>query len=307
MPVYNAQTTLRKMVDSIIAQSYDNWELIAIDDGSTDDSGAILDTYSTIDSRICVIHKKNSGVSTARQTGLDAAKGEYVIHADSDDWVEPDMLNDLYEKACEEDADVVFCDYYVNSANGTQKLLKQEPPSDPDEALCALFQRLHGSCWNKLAKRTCYSRYNISFPEHLNYCEDLLTWVQLFLHTEVKISYLPKAYYHYCHYSDSSSICHTYTKRMFNQQMKVLEQLQHILGDKHPEIINRYKMSIKCGAFENPIFTPKEYFNIFPELNRDILKTNMSLYNKICMYLSYKGFYRLGTNLYRIKNKLLRH
>lgn len=305
MPVYNAETTLTRMVDSIIAQTYNNWELIAVDDGSTDKSGLLLDEYSSSDDRIHVIHKQNGGVSMARQTGLDSSHGKYVIHADADDWVEVDMLEKLYRKAQEDQADVVFCDYYINQEDGKQYLKKQQPPTEPIEILQALFKYLHGSCWNKLVRRECYDRYNIRFPKGINYCEDLLTWVQLFLHPEIKISYLPQAFYHYCYYTNSGSICHTYTKNLFNQQVAVLNKLKEILGDMYPDIINNYKMSIKCGAFENPIFTSREYYKIFPELNREILKGNMSMFNKICMYLSYVGFYRLGTTLFKIKNHLL--
>lgn len=89
IPVYNAKDTLSRCFDSLLKQTYGNFEVIVIDDGSKDGSGAICDAYAAIDSRIKVTHKANAGVSAARQDGLNHAVGKYVIHVDPDDWVEP--------------------------------------------------------------------------------------------------------------------------------------------------------------------------------------------------------------------------
>lgn len=86
-PVYNAQKFIKKCLNSIVQQTFKDWELILVDDGSPDDSGVICDEYAATDERIKVIHKKNGGVSSARQSGLEAASGEYVIHVDPDDWI----------------------------------------------------------------------------------------------------------------------------------------------------------------------------------------------------------------------------
>lgn len=112
IPVYKAEAWLHRALDSICAQSLNNWECILVDDGSPDRSGEICDEYAEKDRRFRVIHQKNGGVSSARQAGIDAAKGEYSIHIDPDDWVEPTMLEELYHKAKEDNADMVICDYY---------------------------------------------------------------------------------------------------------------------------------------------------------------------------------------------------
>ncbi len=302
MPVYNAKNTVGRMIDSLLVQTLQNFEILAVDDGSTDGSSEILDSYSIRDERIKVIHKSNGGVSAARQTGLDLSCGKYTIHADADDYVESRMLESLYAKALETDADVVFCDYYADDAYGNVTLQKQAPPSTPQDTLRALFQYLHGSCCNKLIRRTCYSMYNIQFPKNLNYCEDLLTWVELFTHPKIRIAYVPNAFYHYV--TTPTSICHSYSRQLFDNQIMVLSRLQQILGTKYPDLVDCYKMSIKCGAFENPIFTADEYYSIFPDLNQEIFNTGMSFFNKLCMYISYSGFYKLGTSLYKLKNKI---
>lgn len=111
IPVYNAEKTIKKTLDSIREQTFLNFEVIMIDDGSTDASGDICDEYTRYDKRFKVKHKQNQGVSAARQDGIDMSKGEYTIHIDPDDWVEQPMLKELYRKAVESNADMVICDF----------------------------------------------------------------------------------------------------------------------------------------------------------------------------------------------------
>lgn len=118
MAVHNARSTMDRMLQGLQEQTLDDFEIIIVDDGSTDGSSMICDEYAAHDKRIKVIHQDNGGVSAARQTGLNAACGKYVIHADADDYVEPMMLERLYAKAEEENADVVFCDYFVDESDG---------------------------------------------------------------------------------------------------------------------------------------------------------------------------------------------
>ena len=112
VPVYNAENHIERCFDSIIAQDYPNWELIIIDDGSSDSSGDRCDRYSLWDKRIRVVHKPNGGVSSARNTGLKVCKGDYIGFMDSDDSLEPEFLESLYNAAIENDADIVCCNYY---------------------------------------------------------------------------------------------------------------------------------------------------------------------------------------------------
>lgn len=195
VPVYKAEAYLHRCVDSVLAQTFTDFELLLIDDGSPDRSGEICDEYAQKDSRIRVIHKTNGGVSSARQRGQDVACGKYTIHVDPDDWVEPTMLEELYQKAKDDNADMVICDYYTNEGS-QQNYIKQEPTKlDNNVVLYELFQQLHGSCCNKLVKRACYIG-KANFPKGINCCEDLI-WCILVLKCKPKISYLGKAYYHY--------------------------------------------------------------------------------------------------------------
>lgn len=257
VPVFNAESSLHRMMDSLLKQTFDVFEVLLIDDGSTDSSGCICDQYAEQHEHIRVIHKSNGGVSAARQTGIEAAQGEYVIHADSDDWVEPTMLEELYKKAKEDDADVVICDFYLNKGN-EQTYWKQKPSAcTPDAVLRDLFQQLHGSCCNKLVRRAYYSRYDIRFPEGINYCEDLLFWVQLFQHPEVKIIYLPKAFYHY--WTNGESITHHYTRATYRMRQKYQEKLEELLPRKgYEHEIQHSAFSVFTEAFINDILSKSE-------------------------------------------------
>ena len=115
IPVYKAEKYLNRCLDSLLAQTFENWNAICIDDGSPDNSGAILDSYADKDDRFIVVHKKNAGVSAARNDGIKKADGEYIFFMDADDWIDLDMFEKMYRKAKEFDADVVFCNRMYNN------------------------------------------------------------------------------------------------------------------------------------------------------------------------------------------------
>lgn len=108
IPVYNAEKYLRRCINSIYAQTYDDFELLLVDDGSADSSGRICDEYAATDSRTRVFHNENQGVSSARNTGLDNAVGEWIMFMDSDDfWCDDNILKELHETAVRTEADIV--------------------------------------------------------------------------------------------------------------------------------------------------------------------------------------------------------
>lgn len=206
IPVYNAGKYLRQCLDSIIAQTFTDWECILVDDGSTDDSGSICDEYVQKDKRFRVIHKPNGGVSDARQAGLDAAKGEFIIHADPDDWVEPKMLEELLFKAKDENADMVICDMIWEHGPYTELHAERPTSLDNEIILCDLFEgKIHGSCCNKLVRRDLFRQYDISFPKGIQLREDLYVIASLLVHP-IKVSYLNKAFYHYVIGENSNSL-----------------------------------------------------------------------------------------------------
>lgn len=262
MPVYKAEATIRKSLDSILAQTLGDWELVIVDDGSPDSSGSVCDEYAQRDSRITVIHQQNGGVSAARQAGLDMAKGEYVIHVDPDDWVEPEMLDELYKKAKSDDADMVICDFISDTLK--QSYYKQQKPSSlqPSEVLNDMFSTIHGSCCNKLVKKSCIDRYHVFFPVGINYCEDVCFNLQLLKH-DIKVSYLNKAYYHYVQFS--SSITNHYTLETLNAHKKYIEFISMYMPDNSLPIISS-KEFVKKLAFKSGVLSNSEFDTLYPEI-----------------------------------------
>lgn len=249
LPVYNASDSIRKILDSILAQTLNEFEVLMIDDGSTDESGRILDEYSAKDKRFKAFHKQNEGVAMARQLGVDNAKGEYCIHADADDWMNSTMLEELYTEAKAKDADVVIADYFISSKHG-ETVCKQQPSElSLEQVLQDMFDnKLFGALWHKLVRTDLYKKYNAKFFKGINHCEDLLIWVQLLQHPEVKVSYLPRAYYHYV--VNDNSITRHFTHETYEMRLRFRDKLKELLVVPNAiEIIEKVSFGIFTEGF----------------------------------------------------------
>lgn len=306
--VYKAEKYLHVCIDSLLLQTFTNFEILLIDDGSPDRSGEICDEYAKKDSRIRVFHKENGGVSSARQYGIDNMRGKFSIHADPDDWVEPEMLEKLYRKAVEEHADMVICDWYADR-KGISIYINQNPISlKPRDCVKEMFQRLHGSLWNKLIKSTCYK--GISFPVGVNWSEDLLVVCRILLVHKPQVAYLQEAFYHYQIDINKNSLCKQYTrealaadwklyellKKSIDEDLLLLEQLDQFL----PRIILR-------RAFLSGVFSSSEFRKLYGSLDKYLRRGDSNLWKFTwLLYLSCWGYYRpayiLWKFLYRIYN-----
>ena len=175
VPVYNVEQFLQKCIDSILAQTMTDFELILINDGSPDRCGEICDEYAVKDSRIIVIHQQNQGVSAARNAGLNVAKGEYIGFVDPDDWIDKNMYKEMINAAQQENADVVVCgvNYYDLNFKFIRNDLSNSKVYDNEHMLLELFgtpNRFGGMCWNKVFLRE--SIQGVKFPVGIKYCED---------------------------------------------------------------------------------------------------------------------------------------
>ncbi len=168
VPVCNVERYLEQCLDSLINQTFQNFEIICVDDGSTDESGGILDRYALRDSRIKVIHKKNTGYGNTMNVALDHASGNYIAILESDDFAEPDMLQKLYDSAVAQKADVVKGDYfhYTDSQDVfVNRLRVYEKETVLNVVSCPYILNLADSIWSCLYKRSFLMDYGIRFHE----------------------------------------------------------------------------------------------------------------------------------------------
>lgn len=198
VPVYNIEQYLPACIESILAQTYTNLEIILIDDGSTDGSGRVCDEYAAKDTRIRVIHKPNGGVSSARNIGLDAATGTLIGFVDGDDTIAPEMYQTLYSDMCQYDADIVCCGYKsiwpnkVELHYGTEKLLVYEGKQGAQTLLTG--KNIEPSLWNKLYRGKLF--FGVEFNEKIRFAEDLLVNFYVFYKAERTIFHDVCLYYY---------------------------------------------------------------------------------------------------------------
>ncbi len=180
VPVYNAEKTLRRCIDSILAQTYPDFELLLIDDGSTDNSGAICEEYARQDQRLRVIHKENSGVSSARNTGLDHAQGTYLQFLDSDDWITPDATSSLVRAAETHRCGMVIADFYrvVGERVSHKGDIDEDTVLTREEFSAHMMENpadyYYGVLWNKLYRREIVERYHLRMNPEISWCEDFM-------------------------------------------------------------------------------------------------------------------------------------
>lgn len=295
VPVYKAENYLCRCVDSLLAQTFQDFEILLIDDGSPDRSGEICDEYAKKDSRVRVFHKENGGVSSARQYGIDNACGEYSIHADPDDWVEPSMLEELYEKAKEDDADMVICDYYYKSPYRHIRVKQKPSVLNSEIVFQELFQQLHGSCWNKLVRQVCYSKYGVTFPKGINYCEDLILNAIL-LQNGLHIAYIPRAFYHYDQTINENSLV---LNSKFEQVVAVTNYLRKYLSEEwFIKIFPDLKFNEADIAMKQGIMTPIEYQKNFAPYSDIFVNAHRYWGEKLLIRWALNGNYRFYRAFY---------
>lgn len=229
IPAFNIQDYLGNTLDSVLAQSYDNLEIIVVNDGSKDNTGSILDDYAQKDSRIKAIYQENSGVTSARLCGIQAASGAYIGFVDGDDFIEPQMYMRLMENAKRFDADISHCGYQMIFPAGridyyyhTGRIVKQEGKQGCTDLLSGNF--VEPGLWNKLYRRELFEGLDSWMDKSIRINEDLLMNFYLFRQAQ-KCVFEDVCPYHYVLRQGSAATAQL-NKHKLKDPLSVLHILQ---------------------------------------------------------------------------------
>ncbi|EPU1006095.1 glycosyltransferase family 2 protein [Vibrio cholerae] len=301
MPVYNTERYVERAMISLMDQTLDYVQFIIIDDGSKDNSLSIIKNvitrYPTRKDQITLISRENRGVAATRAQGMELATGDYVIHLDSDDWAELNWLEALYNKAIEDNADVVVCDYSMIFKASVQ-LVRQESKSSGVECIGQLLAgELHGSTCNKLIRRAIVTNYHIKFNDDICYLEDYIYVMQIFNYSN-RISYLNKTLLNY-NCTNTSSITSCMTEQKFHSIVNAISFIEKFLAEHEIDTVFqaellRLKMSHSASTtFKFGYRCPKRFIYYYKFKLKDVYSSNQPLHNKLLLLSSSIKFTQL--------------
>ena len=277
--VYNCEKYIEECARSLFEQTLDDIEYIFVNDATPDDSiiilNSVIEEFPARKPHIKIVHlDKNGGVSNARRFGIENATGEYVIHTDSDDWVDKDMYERLYQKAKETDADIVGCNF-LHEFTDVQYVFHQQYADTIEENISRLINgKIFPSLCTSLTRRSLIENNEITFPVGLNMGEDLFFNLQLYLHAK-KITSIDWAPYHYRHTEDSS--CFQRTRKSINSDIAIAGLIEAFM--KEHGLYNQYAKDIEFRKFFSKLpllhnLDDKEQYNewltTYPETNLHI-------------------------------------
>lgn len=282
VPVYNVRSYIRESIDSILAQTYDNLEIILIDDGSTDGSGEICDMYEQENDCIYVIHQKNSGAAAAKNAGLHIATGEYIAFADSDDIVEQDAYEYMITLLEEKCADVVQCSFRNIYRNGIEDVIK-----DPEVHEMDSQDYLHryttdwtcGLLWDKLYRRSIFE--GIFFEEGHIIDDEFFTY-QGIMNAE-KIVHAPKVVYQYRMRKSSVMRSQSSQNRIILDKLDYLDKRRKMIGERYPSLRKVFDqhyvnmLLILCNEANTSLDCKEKIRNAIRYYLRDKKSTKLSL------------------------------
>lgn len=260
VPVHNAEKYLEQCVKSITEQTYENLEILLIDDCSTDRSGEICDVFAGNDARIRVIHKTQKGGeggAVARNEGIAAATGEIFYFIDSDDYIEPDMLAHMYERMEADESDCVVSSFhYVNDKGEelpwyTPCLSEYQAMTGKEAAKIFLMTRnIEGFSWNKLIRREVLEKYQITFDEAMNSFVDMYGMFQTVFYSRCVSFYDAQPYYYRQH---EVSCVHTMSLRKLGNYKRVIAQITRLAEsgglERESRFFEQYRMVLQLFDF----------------------------------------------------------
>lgn len=311
IPVYNAEQYLRRCLDSIRSQTFKDFEVVCIDDGSPDRSGEILDEYARVDNRFKIIHQKNSGVSAARQKGLDTVIGDYVITADPDDWVDPDWLEVLYSEAERSKVDIACCDF-IREYKDYSIYASTKPTSyNKDDLLKDILsgKKVWGETVTKLVKRSFITQNDITYDIKQNLGEDLLFVTKLII-CGASFVHIDKGLYHYDRFSNASSLTRKCTPKQVESLKIYIDYVIDKLGgeDEYMKYIYTRKLQVKCMALACGKEHNELLINTYQEINENIIRDYSGAFFRnpklFCVTLCIKNHPFMGHCVFNIYSRI---
>lgn len=310
VPIYKVEKYIEKCVKSIINQEYQNLEIILVDDGSPDNCGKICDDYEKIDSRIKVIHKQNGGLSSARNAGIDVAKGEYIGFVDSDDFIEPFMYKNLINVILSQKCRLAVCGINYVFEDGHVVKKTEEGNDDVMEFERAItemntYRLFDMGAWSKLYDASLFD--NIRFPEG-KLSEDFYIMFKIFDRAQ-KVAFVSKPAYNYLQRQNSISrnvkINRDFEYAAF-EQMKYLDEYYPQLSVLGHTAYASAALTVYDFYLKNNVKCPKDVLEHFKQVvyeNKDAIKKAkfLSLSKKIQFYL-----FQFNSQLYSVFFKIFR-
>ena len=296
-PIYGVEKFIGRCVESLMQQTIDGVEYIFVNDATPDKSmdvlRSVVERYPAKASQVKIVeHEHNKGLPAARNSGMAVATGEYLFHCDSDDYVEPDMLETLYSKALEAGADIVWSDWYLTFEKN-ERYMVQPSYDTPMEALKAMLGgAMKYNVWNKLVKRSLYVDNGIEFPAGYGMGEDM-TMMFLFAHAR-KVAYVPKAFYHYVKLN-TGAFSQTYSDRHLEELkhnvQRTAEYLHSVVDGDIEKDMAFFKLEAKFPFLitDGSNGRYRLWQEWFPEANKYILSNkNISARSRMVQWLAWK-------------------
>ena len=281
VPIYGVEKYIAKFAESALDQTYQDLQFIFVNDGTKDRSMEILrdliaNRYAHLQSRIVIVDKENGGLPSARKAGLDVAEGEYVLFADSDDWMETDAVEKVMAKADETHADIIYFDLIKEYGNRTSyKREREYTGATKDDFIVNIFNyKSFGYTVTKCFKRRLYTENVIYFPK-LGMHEDIYLMSQIIFHAK-SLVHIPEALYHYRKDNPDSFCAQDRLKRHVSSITNLLDLYEHYRENLKGSPIERVAGSILMRAGQHSIMHGYDFFEKYPYLARDIRKTRIS-------------------------------
>ena len=275
IPIYKVEAFIGRCATTLMEQTLHEVEYIFVDDATPDNSiqelEKVIARYPEREKQVHIVrHVINKGLPAARNTGLLLATGEYIFHCDSDDYVNPTMLEELYCAAKENDADIVWCDWYLTFAK-SERYMRQPSFYTPIEALKSMLSGgMKYNVWNKLVRSSLYNDNCIFFPEGCGMGEDM-TMMILFANAK-KIAYVSKAYYHYVK-TNTNAFSQTYSEKhlleLHDNVVRIENYMLGMFGEDITKDIVFFKLDVKFPFLIAGQF--KRWETWYPEANKYIL------------------------------------